>query len=86
MTEYVQLRNSDFFNEDDGFYVADPRRIRMVEQVANALFVEWFPNHPDKGPVGEDFENWHNISLQDAEVAVKAMIKHGWIDDPEMDC
>ena len=87
MTQYVQLRESDSFEDDDAFYVADPRRVRMVEQVANALFMEWFPRHAEGGgPVGEDFENWHNIACLDAEVAVKSLIQNGWIDDPEMDC
>ena len=86
MTQYVQIRESSLPDDDSAFYASDPRRLRMVEQVANALFAEWFPNHPERGPVGEDFENWHNIALLDAEVAVKALIQHSWIDDPSMDC
>jgi hypothetical protein len=86
MTQYVQLRESDSFEEDSKFYLADPRRILMVEQVANDLFMAWFPRHPEQGPTGEDFENWHNIACLDAEVAVRSLIQHGWIDDPEMDC
>lgn len=84
--KYVQLRDSSLPEDDVKFYAADSRRLIMVEQVANALFDEWFPNHPQRGPVGEDFDNWHDIALKDAEVAVKAMIKNAWIDDPEMDC
>lgn len=86
MTQYIQLRESEAYEDDVEFYVADPRRIRMVEQVANALFREWFPRHPEHGPVGEDFENWHNIACLDAQVAVKALVQNCWIDDPEMDC
>lgn len=85
MTQYVQLRDSDSFEDDAEFYVQDPRRIRMVEQVANALFREWFPRHPESGPVGEDFENWHNIACLDAEVAVKSLIDNGWIGNPYLD-
>ncbi len=86
MTQYIQLRESDAFEDDAEFYVADPRRILMVEQVANALFLEWFPRHPENGPVGEDFDNWHNIACVDAQVAVRALVQSGWIDDPTMDC
>jgi len=85
MTQYVQLRESDTYEDDTEFYAADPRRVVMVEQVANALFDAWFPQHPEKGPTGEDFENWHNIACADAEVAVKALIKNVWLDDPTLD-
>jgi hypothetical protein len=86
MTQYVQLRDSKPFEENTEFYVADARRIQMVEQAANALFAAWFPAHPEKGPVGEDFDNWHDIAISDAEVVVAILIKRGWIDDPTMDC
>lgn len=86
MTQYVQIRDSSVAEDNVEFYAADPRRLRMVEQVANDLFMAWFPHHPERGPVGEDFENWHTIALMDAEVAVMALIQHGWIDDPSMDC
>lgn len=85
MTKYVQLRDSESFQEDAQFYADDPQRIRMVESVANALFGEWFPNYPEKGPSGEDFDNWHNIACSDAQVAVEALLKGAWIDDPTMD-
>lgn len=86
MMQYIQLRESSLPEDDTEFYAADPRRLLMVEQVANALFLVWFPNHPERGPVGEDFDNWHDISLKDAEVAVRTLIKNAWIDDPSMDC
>lgn len=84
--EYIQLRESNLPEDDVEFYVADPRRLVMVEQVANALFIVWFPDYPEQGPVGEDFNNWHDIAIKDAEVAVKTLIKNVWIDDPSMDC
>jgi hypothetical protein len=86
MAQYVQLRESKPYEDNVEFYVADLRRLQMVEQAANALFAAWFPDHPEKGPVGEDFDNWHDIAISDAEVVVATLIDRGWIDDPTMDC
>jgi hypothetical protein len=56
----------------------------MVQQVADALFSSWFPDL-NKGPQGEDLKNWISIAYQDAEIAVMALLRGAWIDDPTMD-
>lgn len=82
--EYVQLRRSSETDWDTFWYRSDPQRKRMVQQVADALFSSWFP-YLDKGPKGEDLNNWVSIAYKDAEVAVKALLRGAWIDDPTMD-
>jgi len=82
--EYVQLRRSSETDWDTFWYRSDPQRKRMVQQVADALFSSWFPDL-DKGPQGEDLKNWISIAYQDAEIAVMALLRGAWIDDPTMD-
>lgn len=84
MTKYVQLRESNVDSDVREFLAADARRVRMVTDVANGLMNAWFPkNNP--GPVGEDLQNWQEIAIQDAAVAVKTLLEGAWIDDPTMD-
>lgn len=85
MTEYVQLRKSDKTVTESEFLAADARRAMMVTNVANDLLAAWFPESPHKGPQGEDLENWKNIAISDAIVAVNALLVGAWIDDPTMD-
>ena len=83
--EYVQLRRSSETDWDTFWYRSDPQRKRMVQQVADGLFLSWFPHYPAKGPQGDDLKNWISIAYQDAEVAIKALLRGAWIDDPTMD-
>lgn len=85
MTEYVQLRESETKETDKEFLLADTRRVQMVTDVANNFLTSWFPDLPDKGPTGEDLENWKDIAIQDAVVAVRTLLEGAWIDDPTMD-
>jgi hypothetical protein len=85
VTEYVQLRRASETEWDTFWYRSDPQRKRMVQQVADALFKEWFPGFPETGPKDEDLDNWRDIAYSDAEVAVMALVRGAWIDDPTMD-
>lgn len=85
MTKYVQLRESEESDYVRAFLDEDPGRVRMVQKVSQALFASWFPDHPERGPVGEDLEHWKSVAIDDAVVAVKALMEGAWIDDPTMD-
>lgn len=84
MTKYVQLRESLVDEETREFLSADARRVRMVTDVANGLMNAWFPKN-NRGPEGEDLQNWQEIAIQDAAVAVRVLLEGAWIDDPTMD-
>lgn len=65
MTQYVQLREAKI--GPNGETVSDAVRV-----VADALLRAWFPTTQ---PRGEDRESWEVISVQDAQVAVKALME-----------
>ena len=67
MTQYLQLR--DVKTGPNGETVSDAVRV-----VAEALMREWFPT---KQPRGEDRESWEMISVQDAQIAVRALMDSG---------
>lgn len=72
--EYVQLRRSTETDWDTFWYRSDPKRKQMVQQVANALFLSWFPD-VDRGPKNEDLKNWISIAYLDAEIAIMALVQ-----------
>lgn len=67
MTQYVQLRDAK--TGPNGETVTD-----AVRTVADALFRAWFPTTQ---PRDEDRESWEVISVQDAQVAVRALMDSG---------
>jgi hypothetical protein len=48
-----------------------------VQYVASALIKAWFPNRHNEQDwlISEDGQNWHEIALLDAAVAVDAFLK-----------
>lgn len=68
MTELKLLKGGDF-----------PENIKqeLIEDAAYALMKRWFPN---RLPVGDDYEKWIIISLEDATAVVEHYINTGVIE------